>query len=569
MKRIPNPEPTLNDNDKIKGAEKKLAQTQANELKKVEEGLNKNSITGEITDSDPQNLLPHPVNLRLYGHEKVELRIVRSILKFGQFTPVDVIKDEKPGLYTIISGHSRVEAIKYINEKELQRLVPRAGSSKNYDEDTAAPFTPMEVIIRILDLPDEQLRILKLIDYNIFREKVLSQRYNESQELHKIYDPEGEIKRNRELLQFAVSSDLKKRFRKPAGCKINDKDYYGALFNNGEITEDDVRGSIRYIKACENEKLDTLQKIGDTVGIPPTNLYKLEKIGKLAYEDHDSIGIAIMKRLDLKIWSINNAYNVYKLKDFQNYFTQDSDVYKRLNDDIQKVLNVSTTDKKNRDSLVKDSDVKKYQSLIDEIKLTDEKKKTDTNDKSSAILIEPNDFPVIDEKFDISASSNAVLFIIPTKDNLAGCLTLMEKVLKFTYRTFDFFEDKLLLMGTNGEYFPEMKTDKIGNRDELYAKIIEFCPSKYYHEVPNRNTPEVEPPGWEIPIGKDITIRQSLENKKHAIEQLTKAAKKANVEIKILNEAHEKNKYSKKTNSKKKLQNSINTSNSTENNQIA
>jgi hypothetical protein len=145
----------------------------------------------------------------------------------------------------------------------------------------------------------------------------------------------------------------------------------------------------------------------------------------------------------------------------------------------------------------------------------------------------------------------------------------MEKVLKFTYRTFYFFKDILLLMGTNGEFFPEMKNEMIENRDELYANIIEYCPNQNYHEVPNRNTPEVEPPGWEIPIGKTVTLRQEFETKRDVIEQLKKSAKKANVEIKILNEAHEKNKPTKKTKPKKKPQTSTNTSNSTKNNQPA
>jgi hypothetical protein len=53
-----------------------------------------------------------------------------------------------------------------------------------------------------------------------------------------------------------------------------------------------------------------------------------------------------------------------------------------------------------------------------------------------------------------------------------------------------------------------MLKDKIENRNELYVKIREYYPNENYHEVPNSNTPEEKPEGWEIPIGKLVSNKQ-------------------------------------------------------------
>lgn len=83
----------------------------------------------------------------------------------------------------------------------------------------------------------------------------------------------------------------------------------------------------------------------------------------------------------------------------------------------------------------------------------------------------------------------------------------------------------------------------------MYAKIREYYPNEHYHEVPNSNTPEEEPAGWEIPIGKLVSNKEAEEAEKQSNE----------AEIRAKEAAKEAKKQAKETkkqaNSKKKSSN--------------
>lgn len=315
---------------------------------------------------------------------------------------------------------------------------------------------------------------------------------------------------------------------------MSDEEYYGNLYDVGKISDEEVKNSSDYIKAKNEDNNETLNLISKEIGLGRTNVSKLTSIGNLAHDKHDKVAIDILERLDFFTWSLNNAYNVYKLRYFQTKFEEDSDRYKELDAIISKVLEVSKKPYRNvkkRTDIVTDKDVQKYKDIVDELEsIGKEKKKEKEKDVFSVILIEPEDSTEITEKFDISDCSTSSLFVIATDKNLAGCMTLITK-LKYTYRTFYFFEDKLLLLGTKGKLPPKKLKDKIENRNELYVKIREYYPNENYHEVSNSNTPKEEPDGWEIPIEKLVSNKQAIKAQRQAKE----AKKQANSKKKSSN----------------------------------
>lgn len=518
-------EVNLLDENRLSEKELELKQLQDEERRKYKgEELEKQKvITNQIVERDPKLLHAHEVNIALYGHEDVDLTLVDSIRKKGQLEPI-VITDDN----TIISGHRRWLALKYINEKELTRKKLKEGSVKEYEDEN---FIEMKARCVVVNLSRKEDRILAVIEYNKRRQKRPSQYYNEIRMLHNIYDAETTRIRNSHLRQYTVSTDLKERYKKEDST-LNDEEYYGNLYDEGKISDEDVKNSNDYIKAKREDNKETLSLISEEIGLGRTNVNKLTSIGNLAHDKHDKVAIDILERLDFFTWSLNNAYNVYKLRYFQSKFEEDSETYRELDQIIKRVLEASKNpdkDVKKRTDIVTDKEVQKYQDIVDELDSKGkEKKKRKENrkekDEFSVILIEPDDNTEITEKFDSNNCSTSILFVIATNENLASCMTLINK-LKYTYRTFYFFEDKLLLLGTKGKLPPKTSKDKIETRKELYVKIREYYPNENYHEVPNSNTPEEEPDGWEIPIGK-LTSNKQAQKLKEAEKQANGTAKK-------------------------------------------
>jgi hypothetical protein len=465
----------------------------------------------------------------LYGHEKVDETLVDSILKKGQLEPIVVTKNDDEEKYTIISGHRRWMALKNINENKSQPIKLKEGSDVHYDKDNPLPFIEMEARCVVVNLPTKESRILAIIDYNKRRKKRWSQYYNEIRVLHSLYDPEAERARNKELKQYSVSSDLKKRFKKEKGSTLDDKDYYEKLYDEGKITDNDILQSDKYKNTYNNDKKETTKDIADEVGLGRTNVIKLTKIGNLAYGKKDNVAIDIMERLDFGVWSLNNAFNVYTLREFQDHFEKDSELYNELDGIIRKVLDATKNHDKNvKEGIVTDRKVKEFQDIIDEI-TPEETEKKKVKDQFDVILIEPDESAEIE---DINAAPNSVLFTISNPGNLGKCIKLISK-LKYSIQTYYFVEsahgrsENLILLGTRDFELPNPEHRPSILRNEIYNVIKELYPNKNYHEVPNKNTPLDEPNGWEIPIGKSESIKQAEKRAKEDEQKAKEEAERA------------------------------------------
>lgn len=522
------------DDDGLTESKRKLKQAKEKERKMLkEENLEKRKvITDKIIEKDLNELIPHEVNVVLYGHENVDDTLVDSILKKGQLEPIVVTKNDDEEKYTIISGHRRWMALKHINENKKQPIKLKEDSVRYYDEDNPLPFVEMKARCVVVNLPTPESRILAIIDYNKRRKKRWSQYYNEIRVLHSIYDPEAERTRNGNLKQYSDSSDLKKRYKKEKDSPLSDNDYYEKLYTDGKITTNDILQCTKYIKVYKRDKKETTKDIADEVDLGRTNVIKLTKIGELAYGKKDKVAIDIMERLDFTVWSLNNAYNVYKLREFQDHFEKNSEIYNELDYKITKVLEATKNHDKNvKESIITDKEVKKYQNKIDEIS-SKEKEVKKIKDLFSIILIEPDDNTKIE---DINASSNSALFVITNPGNFGNGIKLMSK-LKYSIQNYYYIDDvpddnymeSIMLLGTKDFESPNPENrPHIENRYSVYNVIQELYPNQNYHEVPNKYTPKDEPLGWEIPIGKTLSKKQvelqATENERRTKEEAKQA----------------------------------------------
>ena len=81
------------------------------------------------TMTDPKQLLPHPFNERVYGHEPLNDEFLNSIRESGVLEPVVAVStthNRKTGLY-ILSGHRRVVAAIQLNIEVPVRFLPDEG----------------------------------------------------------------------------------------------------------------------------------------------------------------------------------------------------------------------------------------------------------------------------------------------------------------------------------------------------------------------------------------------------------------------------------------------------------
>jgi hypothetical protein len=230
------------------------------------------------------------------------------------------------------------------------------------------------------------------------------------------------------------------------------------------------------------------------------------------------------------VWSLNNAFNVYKLREFQDHFKKDSENYKVLNTIITKVLDATKNhDKKVKEGIVTDKVVQQYKDIINEI-APPKKEKKKVKDLFSVILIEPDDNTKIEN---INASPNSALFVIANPENLGKCIKLMNE-LKYSVQTYyfvdgapgDIYEENILLLGTRDFELPNPESRPYISRSEMYNAIKELYSNQNYHEVPNKYSPKDEPEGWEIPIGKTLSKKQEIITAKEEAER-AKAEKQA------------------------------------------
>jgi len=511
---------TPNDNDiedqnLINEAKKKLEETDKKNLQQIKEDTLKSRvvISKEIVTRNTSELKPHEINKVLYGDEKVDPSLVKSILEKGQLEPIVITEDN-----TIISGHRRWLALKHINENKLEMEALKEGSVMNY-----RPITFIEMSARcvVANFTKEEERILAIIDYNKRRYKRPSQYYQEIKKLREIYDHENDHEMLENIDDYIDWSDLTTKHPKE-DPNMSNSDYLKKLKKENKITDDYIiKGKVFQEKKNEIRK-NTLERIAGEIGLKRTNVMKLDKIGKMAEDkvdaEGDEVAKKVMQYLDSIEWKVNNGYNIVRLRELQINNQSDGLLYEKINTQLNEVLidAEEVEDEIYNDNIEanKESEkkAKKKRKFITDrmIKEYQERVKKDTKEKEkrnrplyNVILIEPdNDI----DKFNsnkLNASVNSALFVIAYQENLVNCISLMKK-LDYDYVSYYNYNEQLILLGNKTFVQPKTTTGIIKNRKELYEKIRDLYPDeKSFHEVKNKNTPSDKPYKWETPVGRN------------------------------------------------------------------
>lgn len=125
-----------------------------------------------IRKMNPLELKPHPLNRRIYGHDKPDPDLVRSIQEHGVLEQLVILRDG-----TIISGHRRWKAALACEP---------------------VPKIPCQIVGYASKLDEQEA----LIEYNRQRRKTFSQLMNEAQELERIYKAQSKTNSLNNLKQY-------------------------------------------------------------------------------------------------------------------------------------------------------------------------------------------------------------------------------------------------------------------------------------------------------------------------------------------------------------------------------
>jgi hypothetical protein len=129
-----------------------------------------------------------------------------------------------------------------------------------------------------------------------------------------------------------------------------------------------------------------------------------------------------MKYLDNSTLKLNNAHNIIRLREIQNEYKEDKNLYNKLEKEINNVLEPPEVKdiKKQKTTVITDKTVINYNKLV--------KEKYEDKPKFNIILIEPdNDFKSFTFN-KLNANFGSALFSIANKNNLAACINLMSKL---------------------------------------------------------------------------------------------------------------------------------------------
>lgn len=297
-----NDETNVTTEETIDATKKEVATTEESEVNNRIEFLRTEQIY-------PEELKQHPINATLYQDESVDLDLVDSIRKKGLVEPT-IVKEDK----TIISGHRRWRALKYINEKQLGRIIVDSKGDKISD----MPFirrTATCHVVRFKSAEEEQLAI---VEYNRRRLKRMSQMYNEIEMLHDVFDGVAQNNSRANLKQNSDAPTLVRRLKEAV--------------TNGEIDEQEIDWSLTPTEiACQygylvggpkftdkeeydKAKAETNTKIGKVLGISKTTVANLTEVGRLAKDFSDPHAIKSMELMDSGVWKIGAAHKYVWLR---------------------------------------------------------------------------------------------------------------------------------------------------------------------------------------------------------------------------------------------------------------
>lgn len=198
--------------------------------------------THQVQYIEYEKLKPNPVNTKYYKTDDIEV-LADSILDKGLIQPLTVVSDGD-GTYTIISGHRRYLAIKFINDNVL--------SDK---------FKSVPSIIR--DIKTELEKEELLIDGNLWnRNKTDAERAKEIAGKKAILE---QRKKNGEYIPGRIMSIIaneigisERQAKKLNSININCSEEVKEMFDNGQINLETAYSLAHYDKDKQNDIVETI-----------------------------------------------------------------------------------------------------------------------------------------------------------------------------------------------------------------------------------------------------------------------------------------------------------------------
>lgn len=198
--------------------------------------------THQVQYIEYDKLKPNPVNTKYYKTDDIEV-LADSILDKGLIQPLTVVSDGD-GTYTIISGHRRYLAIKFIN-----------------DNDLSDKFKSVPSIIR--DIKTELEKEELLIDGNLWnRNKTDAERAKEIAGKKAILE---QRKKNGEYIPGRIMSIIaneigisERQAKKLNSININCSEEVKEMFDNGQINLETAYSLAHYDKDKQNDIVETI-----------------------------------------------------------------------------------------------------------------------------------------------------------------------------------------------------------------------------------------------------------------------------------------------------------------------
>lgn len=198
--------------------------------------------THQVQYIEYEKLKPNPVNTKYYKTDDIEV-LADSILDKGLIQPLTVVSDGD-GTYTIISGHRRYLAIKFINDNVL--------SDK---------FKSVPSIIR--DIKTELEKEELLIDGNLWnRNKTDAERAKEIAGKKAILE---QRRKNGEYIPGRIMSIIaneigisERQAKKLNSININCSEEVKEMFDNGQINLETAYSLAHYDKDKQNDIVETI-----------------------------------------------------------------------------------------------------------------------------------------------------------------------------------------------------------------------------------------------------------------------------------------------------------------------
>lgn len=221
--------------------------------------------THQVQYIEYEKLKPNPVNTKYYKTDDIEV-LADSILDKGLIQPLTVVSDGD-GTYTIISGHRRYLAIKFINDNVL--------SDK---------FKSVPSIIR--DIKTELEKEELLIDGNLWnRNKTDAERAKEIAGKKAILE---QRKKNGEYIPGRIMSIIaneigisERQAKKLNSININCSEEVKEMFDNGQINLETAYSLAHYDKDKQNDIVETITNSDE-------QKFTAKAVKEVATEDEES-----------------------------------------------------------------------------------------------------------------------------------------------------------------------------------------------------------------------------------------------------------------------------------------